>query len=545
MLNIKLFQSAEGITLQGSALNGAIGQIRTGDGRSPGIDIKKYIEAKFAGFNTNVQVVSSHQIVGQVPANQYYIIYSALPDVNFPAANFTFFYNKLKAYNLGLATICLTSRRIAFIFTNEPINVRNTTIKFIGTMLGLQGSQFGFMGMVNPSNERWANSNVQTLRNKLTFSTKPLPFSESRQELYDGAWVMKLKRPTYSNFNAVGGDFDGVAYSGNLLDRKNIIGPRRSQFENPAEEDMDGIALFLEAGRYTVSCVATEPSYNMLAPKIYPYLGETTSIYNGSNLSIGTKCSQLNDNSKLNGEVCGPVNILLDGEIDNYSFTLKKNGFVTFGIKNRYIEPLTNDARLQSSYFGNYEFRITGTNIYNYNSSKFGSGKKDYIYSYPKPKCFGYFAPEIEFQPNRGKTLYDFIEQAKIDHPNDLVEYLNGQGYDLVYNSINGKLEPFLFNITEETAPLAGGGPLIATTYPIVVNGSLLNLKMIVREQDYTLNYMQFVVEEGGGIGGATTNGFWERTAEAVKKEFFVYSVSTSASTPGTTPTAAQTTLVQ
>ena len=347
MLNVTLFQSAEGITLRGSALNSftqiltysatsTSGEIRTGDGRFPSTDIKKYIEAKFAGFNTNVQVASSHQIIGLVPANQYYIIYSALPDANFTASNFYKFYNVLRAKNGGRGTICLRTPRIAFIFTNESgINVRNSTMTFIGGMLGLQGSQFGFMGMVNPSNERWANSNVQTLRNKLTFSTKPLPFSESRQELYDGAWVMKLKRPTYSNFNAVGVDFDGVAYSGNYLVKKNIIGPRRSQFENPAEEDMDGIALFLEAGRYTVSCATTEPSYSMLAPQIYPYLGETTSIYNGADVPIASKCSQLNDNSKLNGEMCGPVNILLEGGHDSYSFTLKKNGFVSFGIKNR------------------------------------------------------------------------------------------------------------------------------------------------------------------------------------------------------------------
>ena len=552
MLNITLFQSPTGVTLKNSYFNtltriltnpalGASGEIRTGDGGYAAVDLQEYIQAKFAGFDVNVQVNSSYQIISQVPAGQYYIIYSALPDANYSAANFTTFYNRIKALNKGFSSACLANRRLAFIFTNEPapraINIKNTTVRFIGEMLNLPKTTVGFMGISNPSNERWENSSVATLTKKLTFSTKPLPFSESKQELYEGAWVMKLKRPTYSNFNEVeNDDFDGVVYSGNLTgSKKNIIGIRKSQFENPEEEDMDGIALFLEAGQYTVSCAATNASSNMLAPKIYPYLAETTSIYDGTDYSIASKCDQLNDTSKLNNEQCGPVNILLDGETDNYSFTLKKNGFVTFGIKNRYIQPQTNDSKLQSSYFGNYELRIYGTNIYDYNSSKFGSGKKDFFYSYPKPKCFQYASAEIELQPNRGKTLWDFIEQAKIDHPDDLVEYLNSQGYNLIYNLVDEKLEPFLPYITEDIAPISSG-PLIATTYPVVINGKLVNFKMIVREQDYTLDYipqegqhvlvaneMQFVEQDG------TNNGFWENTGELVKKEFIVYSLSTDA----------------
>jgi hypothetical protein len=59
---------------------------------------------------------------------------------------------------------------------------------------------------------------------------------------------------------------------------------------------------------------------------------------------------------------------------------------------------------------------------------------------------------------------------------------------------------------------------------------------MIVREQDYTLDYipqegqhvlvaneMQFVEQDG------TNNGFWENTGEPIKKEFIVYSLSTDA----------------
>lgn len=567
MLNIRLIQAPGGIILKNSALNAAAQMMTAPSAGDYSIftrtgaynkDLKKYIEAKLAGFNIDVQVITQSPFqITNVPLNQFYIVYSILPDPYDSSNRLTIYTNRIRAIQRSqYASALHTTGRLALIFTNEGVNVEATTMNFIGKILKLPTTNVGFMSRTTLSNPRWASSSVQTLTNKLTFSTKPLPFSNKNQQLYDKAWVMKLKRPTKLNFTSDSSDdFDGVVYRENSLNKQNIIGARKTGFDELNGDDMDGIALFLEAGKYSVNARAT-PTYgngtsmNMLLPIIYPYLSETISYKNGTNYPIGSKCSQVQDNSGLTGflgdsgfvssaPVCGPVTFMLDAsdELEQYNFTLKKNGFVTFLVRNKKIVSQA-DSSLRASYFGTYEIRLNGESIYSYNSSKFGTGKKDYIYNYPKPLSFvfwnklGIYDSEDEFQKFEGKTLYDHIQLAKGSVPNDaLAEHFTSEGYHFLYNVINGEIDPFLPYVTEINTALPAS-PLTAKTFTTVTNGALTELRMIIRETPLTTEtkegeYNLFVND--GGI--------------AVKKEFFVYSVSTSVPTPVTTPTATPTTL--
>ena len=546
MFNIKLIQTPGGVILKNSALNAATQMMtspsagdysiltRTG---AYNIDLKKYIEAKLAGFDINVEVITQSPFqITNVPPNQFYIVYSILPGPYNSSNMLTIYTNKMRRINQSARASAVSRQgRLALIFTNEGLDVEKVTMYYIGMILKLPTTygDSGFMASTIPSNPRWASSSVQTLTKKLTLSTKPLPFSMKSQQLYDKAWIMKLKRLTSSYFTSdVSDDFDGLVYRGNLLNRQNIIGARKTGFDELYGDDMDGIALFLEAGKYSVSALST-PTYvngtnmNMLFPKIYPYLSETTSYENGTNYPIGSKCSQVQDNSNSN-PLCGPVTFTLDAsdELEQYNFTLKKNGFVTFLVRNQKIVSQDN-LPLAASYFGTYEIRLNGESIYSYNSNQFGPGTRNYIYSYPKPLSFvfwnklGGYNSEDKFQKLEGKTLYDHIQLAKGSVPNDaLMAHFSNEGYHFLYNIVNGEVDPFLPYVTEYNTvlPLT---PLIAKTFKTVTNGALTELRMIIRETPLTTE-----TKEG------EYNLFVNDGAAVVKKEFFVYSVSTSASTP-------------